>query len=177
MESIEGSVQMIRYSVRFSVPWFILAFIASAASYLFRDSFSNWLMTNRKHLGVAFGFGMGWQLLFIALMSFRHSEYFFSEILQEFQYFELGVYVILGLMVVTSFRYWSSKLKPKAWKQLHTTGMYLLWFVITGSYILYSVTRPSLFNYLMALVCLSALGLRLLAATRRRVVTGNTSAV
>lgn len=56
---------MIQLSVRLSVPWLFIAFVASSLHVVFPSTFSRWLLRNRKIIGLCFAAAMAWQLLFI----------------------------------------------------------------------------------------------------------------
>lgn len=119
---------MIQYTVRWSVPWLYLAFVASSLQVVFPSLFSRWLARNRKYFGLCFASAMAWQLLFILWMLGLHSEYYAREVYNLSDTIEGVVgYMILMAMVLTSFSFGRNRLSPKQWRYLHKFGIYYLW--------------------------------------------------
>lgn len=127
---------MIRISVRVAFPILLLAFISSALQQLWPGEASNWLLRNRKYVGLAFFTVMLWQVYFILLLYSIDVELFPHEFGQVFLYSDLVGYSLLLLMSVTSFDRVKEKVNPRSWKILHKTGIYYVWFIFFYSYLL-----------------------------------------
>lgn len=156
LSTTEGVLFMIRYSVRCSLPWFLIAFTASSLQKLFPTALTVWLLSNRKYFGLAFAYGMLWQLFFIVWLITVYTALFFS-FATWFQVFEAFVYMVLFIMALTSFTTFSRHISGVTWRVIHKTGMYLLWFIMVGTYIGYSFgvyppVPPSPFIYMMATI-------------------------
>jgi hypothetical protein len=119
---------MIQLSVRCAVPLLYLAFAASSLYALFPGDLSRWLLRNRGMLGFAYASAMAWQGLFIVWLVTVHREYYIGEVyvLRDAIEGVLG-YGFLIAMTITSFKFTRSRMKPKHWKLLHTSGIYFLW--------------------------------------------------
>ena len=62
----EGVSHMIGYSVSFAVPIIFLVVAISPLQKLFPGPFTNWMLRNRKYIGLCFAVAMGWQGFFIS---------------------------------------------------------------------------------------------------------------
>lgn len=119
---------LIQYSVRWSVPWLYLAFMASSLQVVYPSLFSRWLARNRKYFGLCFASAMAWQLLFILWMVALHYPYYAQEVYNLSDTIEgVGGYLVLIAMVLTSFPSVRKRLTAKQWRYLHKFGMYYLW--------------------------------------------------
>jgi len=123
-----GVSSMIQLSVRCAVPLLYLAFAASSMQILFPGAFSNWLLRNRKMIGLSFAAAMAWQLFFIVWMVTVFSDYYIDEVYVLRDAIEGVVgYLFLFAMTVTSFQFGRKHLQPRQWKLLHKIGIYYLW--------------------------------------------------
>ncbi|MEM1145294.1 MAG: hypothetical protein AAGI88_22165 [Pseudomonadota bacterium] len=135
VECLKGSLSdpahvshMISYSVRWSVPFIYLALAASSLQILFNKPWSRWLLRNRKELGLVFAVAMGWQGLFIFLVSSVHIDYYYNDIYYLRDELEgSSGYLFLAAMVATSFRFGRQAVTASQWKLIHKSGMYFLW--------------------------------------------------
>lgn len=119
---------MIQLSVRCAVPLVFITFAASAVQTLMPGPFGNWMLRNRKYLGLAFAAAMAWQGFFILWMVTVHTSYYVEQVYVMRDAIE-GVtgYALLILMTVTSFRPGRRLLSAGQWRLLHLTGIYFLW--------------------------------------------------
>lgn len=128
MSSAPGLSAMIAFSVRCSVPFIYLVVAASSLRILVPGAFSNWLLRNRKYIGLCFAAAMAWQGLFIFIMSNFHRDYYFEEVFYLRDELEGSTgYIFLAAMVVTSFKFGRRFLNTQQWKLLHKSGIYFLW--------------------------------------------------
>ena len=135
LSSPTGILDMIQMTVRLPVPFLYLAFVASSLYRLWPNSFSRWLLKNRRYLGLAFAASMTWQLLFILLLWVGHWDYYVQEVYNFVAIaFEAPGYLFLFAMTITSFMPVRRKMNEKAWRALHWVSIYFLWFAITLTY-------------------------------------------
>lgn len=172
LASAEGVSSMIQLSVRCAVPWLFLAFAASSLQVVFPGPFSRWVLRNRKFIGLCFAAAMAWQLTFILWLVGIHTEYYVNDVYVLSDVIEGVVgYALLIAMVLTSFRFGRSRLTPKQWRLLHTSGIYWLWFYAWSVYWfgLFYYESPAIFiDYVYYWGGLLAWGLRMLAWTKKR---------
>lgn len=154
----------IRATARTSCILFLLAFIASALRKFWSNKYSLWLVRNRRYLGLSLALSHALHavtiislLIITAGRDFHHIAYNFGG--------HLG-YIFLIAMTVTSFNQSRAWLGERGWHILHGVGMYYLWiaFILTFSDGLSISPIYALFVSLLVL----AMGLRLLALTKRR---------
>jgi hypothetical protein len=151
LSSADGVSSMIQLSVRCAVPWLYLAFAASSLQVIFPGPLSRWLLRNRKLIGLCFAAAMAWQLTFILWLVGVHTEYYVNDVYVLSDVVEGVVgYALLIAMVLTSFRFGRSRLSPRQWRLLHTTGIYWLWFYAWSVYwfnLFYYETPAVLIDY------------------------------
>src|ERR1700728_5412434 len=70
-QSARGTAFIILYSVRCALPFFLVAFSASSLAILWPSQSTRWIVSNRRYFGLAFAFGMGWHLSFVAYTILR----------------------------------------------------------------------------------------------------------
>lgn len=124
----------VRLTARMSGLLFSMAFIASSLNQLVRNSFSRWMLKNRRYIGVSFA------LVHIIHLGFIVSvQLMFETIIPNTKLFTMvggGIaYVFVVAMLFTSFPFFSNKLSKKQWKLLHTVGGYWIWLVFLFSYL------------------------------------------
>lgn len=131
----QGILEMIQMSVRLSVPFLYLAFVASSLYRLWPTTFSRWLRKNRRYIGLSFAAVMGWQLVFIVMLWIGHWDYYWQEVYKFASLAtEAPAYVVLYAMTITSFMPVRRKMNAKVWRVLHWVGIYLLWYGLTATY-------------------------------------------
>ncbi len=162
---------LIQLSVRFAVPWLLLAFAASSLQILFPGPLSLWLARNRKYVGLAFAAGMAWQALFILWMVLIYTDYYVSEVYVLRDAIEGVVgYAFLIAMTITSFLPVRKHMTPGQWKLLHKSGMYFLWAYAFSTYwwSLYYYAEPVVLDYLFYWAAFAAWALRVAAWSKKR---------
>jgi sulfoxide reductase heme-binding subunit YedZ len=174
-DSVEGPLFMIRHAVRCALPLFLLAFAASSLATFWPNQSTRWLLSNRRYFGLAFAFGMAWQLVFIGWLAVTHFAYFVPRAVN-LNTFIGGVipYLLLLVMTLTSFRRFGRYFSVRNWRRVHKTGMYVFWFGITSSYAtLYVAPAASGLNVFRCVVLslfLWAWVLRIAAWARRQLL-------
>jgi len=143
MTNPEDVSHMIGFSVRWAVPFIFLVVATSSLQKLFPGPVPGWLLRNRKYTGLCFAVAMGWQglfifmmtniHLFIFMMTNIHRGYYFEEIFYLRDELEGSTgYLFLAAMVVTSFKFGRRLLTPKQWRLLHLSGLYFLFAYAQG---------------------------------------------
>ena len=112
----------IRFTARSSCVLFLLAFTASSWRRVRSTPFSNWLVKNRRYLGLSMAISHGFHALAIVGVAILTAE----NMVRDNHDANLG-YLFIILMAITSFERPASLLGRRGWKILHTTGMYYLW--------------------------------------------------
>jgi methionine sulfoxide reductase heme-binding subunit len=163
--SLHGIEPIILHSVRCALPLFLLAFTASSLHTLRPSRTTRWLLSNRRYIGLAFGFAMAWHFSFVA-----YSIYLFGNQLNaRATALDLTGLTFLLLMALTSFQWSARRLGATNWRRLHKTGIYVIWFVATYVY-LGSVRRGGdRLHYAIFATLLAAWLLRIAAWTKHRV--------
>lgn len=172
LSTAKGTVFAIGHAVRCSLPAFLATFVASSLAALWPSQSTRWMASNRRYFGLAFAVGMGWQLVFIGWLALTQTAYAVRNLIN-WVTFLTGVvpYLFLFAMVLTSFHRFGRHLTVRTWRNVHKSGIYVLWFVITGTYLLYvisGVPGPNAFRSALLSLLLSAWVLRILAWRRKR---------
>lgn len=120
----------IRLTARTSCILFLLAFSASSLRRLKSNKLTQWLLRNRRYLGLSMAVSHGFHAIAIIGAVMLST----GEISTDNHGGNLGYFFIIA-MTITSFSYPASFLGDRGWKILHTVGMYYLWlaFIVTFS--------------------------------------------
>ena len=116
----------IRFTARSSCILFLAAFCASSLRKLSSNPVTNWLLSNRRYLGLSMAISHGFHAVAIAGVAILTSE----NMVRDNHGANLG-YLFILLMTITSFKRPAAILGRRNWKILHTTGMYYLWLSFT----------------------------------------------
>ena len=154
---------VVRASALTSLLLFSAAFTASAAHTMWHTQSTRWMLANRRYLGVSFAASHVVHL--IAIMVLVRTVPDFRANPTTLVFGGLG-YVVLAAMTATSFDRSAAWLGPRAWKRLHTTGVYYLWFIFLASYAPRLSGSP--IYALQTTLLVAALLLRLVARRRGR---------
>ncbi len=155
----EGLRVVLRATARTSVTLFLAAFVASSIRKLVRTPLTAWALRNRRQLGVGFAvshFVHGWAIVSLLRLGFDANP------------LTLWVgglaYVTIAAMTLTSFDRTTAWLGPRAWRGLHTGGVWYLWIVFAFTYVGTASTDPFAAVSFVALI--AALGIRVTARRR-----------
>jgi sulfoxide reductase heme-binding subunit YedZ len=150
---------LLRATARTSLVLFLGAFVASSLRATWPSAFTDWLVQNRRYLGVSFAVSHAFH--FAAIIGLVR----LTPETPPLPVVVLGGsgFVFIAAMAATSFDATAAWLGPRRWKTLHTAGVYYLWTVFTLT-ALGAVSRDPIATIAVALL-LSAMVLRLL---RRR---------
>ena len=166
----EATVKMIRLSVQLASPWVFLAFIATPLSQLAPGEFANWLLRNRRYLGLAFAAGFGWQAGFIGVLLTRYNNYYWEELHNDLDLFlRLVSYVFLTALTVTSFFPVRRRMRREHWRYLHLVGIWYFWTAIWVSYAGQAASADAkAIDLIYTTLGLLALSLRIIASQKTR---------
>jgi DMSO/TMAO reductase YedYZ heme-binding membrane subunit len=163
---VDGIRLAIRFTARTSLFFFCLAFMASALARLWPNAWTRWQLRNRRYLGLSFAVSHG--LHAIAIVAFAimsPSEFAAATSPASFIFGGIG-YAFIIAMAATSFDRTAAAIGPRAWRVLHTAGVYYLWFQFMVSF---GMRIPGMANYaLFLLPLLGAMAIRIVAAIRTR---------
>lgn len=116
----------IRATARTSCILFLGAFVASALRRLWPTTFTQWLLKNRRYLGLSMAVShtyhaIAWSGLWFVTSGASPG------------FDPLGIlgYVFLFAMTVTSFERSAAWIGQRAWKILHNAGMHYFWLAFT----------------------------------------------
>jgi DMSO/TMAO reductase YedYZ heme-binding membrane subunit len=116
---------VLRDTARVSVVLFSLAFAASALNVLWPRT--RWLLVNRRYLGVSFGVSHGFHLAGIVTLAIVETPARFFAETGPIALVAGGLaYLLIAVMVATSFDRTTAWLGRRRWKLLHRTGMFAL---------------------------------------------------
>jgi hypothetical protein len=120
----------IRLTARTSCILFLLAFSATFLRRLKSNKLTQWLLRNRRYLGLSMAVSHGFHAIAIIGAAMLST----GKIPTDNHGGNLGYFFIIA-MTITSFSYPASFLGDRGWKILHTVGMYYLWlaFIVTFS--------------------------------------------
>ena len=156
---------LIRSTAKCSFILFMLAFVASSLHNYFKNSFTKWLLANRRYIGVSFAVSHYLHLVTLILMTL-HIDF---NVFEDRGVFRTAVgataYAFITLMTITSFDKTRNLFGAKNWKRIHTIGGYLLWIIFAKSYLL-EMTNPT--RILFAIIAISVLFLRLSIFFRKK---------
>ena len=163
---VDGVRMVVRYTARTSLLFFCLAFSASALHRLWSGAFTRWQLRNRRYLGLSFA--VSHLIHLIAIVCFAvMAPPLFKEATSPASFIFGGVgYAIIIAMAATSFDRTARAIGPRAWRILHTSGSYYLWFQFMVSF---GMRIPAMPNYAwFVLPLLAVMALRVAAAVQAR---------
>lgn len=157
----EGWRLCIRWSVRISVTCFILAFMARGLHSWLKNSFSFWILMNRRHLGITFAIMHLFHLFSLAILQWAFHPVF--TLAKKTSLIAGGLaYAFIVLMLLTSFQSISKYLTKMQWRLLHTMGGYWIWMIFFNSYFR-GVLRKEYWDLVFLTLLVAVLGFRIFA--------------
>lgn len=160
--SSHGTESIILYSVRWALPFFVAAFSASSLAILWPSQITRWLLSNRRYLGLAFAFGMGWHLAFVAYRIVR----FGNPLNRTATTLDLVALAFLLALTATSFRSIARRFTSTGWRRLHKTGVYVIWLLATYIYLDHARGDADFFDIAALSVFVAVWALRVAAWAR-----------
>lgn len=125
----EGMRMAIRVTGRTSTIFFVSAFVASSIHKVWKTPFSNWMLKNRRYLGLSMAVSHTYHAVTLVGLWFITNG-------MAPQVEPLGMlgYVLLIILTVTSFKIPAKWLGKRGWKILHKTAMHYLWLGLLFEY-------------------------------------------
>jgi DMSO/TMAO reductase YedYZ heme-binding membrane subunit len=159
----EGWLHAARYTARLSFLLFLPVFVARPWHQLRPSGASRWALRHRRALGLTFATAH-----FLHLYALTRSQVANAAMPDAATLVGGGAaYLLLAAMVATSNDASVRALGVRRWKRLHTTGLWVLWFVFFQSYAgRVAAGKTGSAGLLGAAV--AALGLRIATRVRRR---------
>jgi len=163
---VDGVRMVIRFTARTSLLLFCLAFSAGGLARLWPNGWTRWQRRNRRALGVSFAASHVIHAVAIACFAaMAPADFMAATNLASYVFGGIG-YAFIIAMTATSFDRTAAALGPRAWRMLHLTGGYYLWFQFMVSF---GKRIPGMPLYAMFLVpLLAVMALRLIAMASAR---------
>ena len=163
---VDGIRMVIRFTARSSLVLFCLAFGAAALARLWPNAWTRWLQRNRRALGVSFAASHGLHAAaIIGFAAMDQAGFAAATSLAAYVFGGIG-YAFIVAMTATSFDRTAQAIGPRAWRILHLTGGYYLWFQFMVSF---GKRIPDMPLYALFLIpLLVVLALRLIAMVSAR---------
>jgi DMSO/TMAO reductase YedYZ heme-binding membrane subunit len=163
---VEGVRMVIRFTARTSLLFFCLAFGAAALARLWPNAWTRWQRRNRRYLGVTFAASHAIHAVAIACFA-AMSPPLFAAATSTASYIFGGIgYAFIVAMTATSFDRTAAALGPRAWRMLHLSGGYYLWFQFMVSFGKRIPGMPLYSLFLIPLLAVMALRLIAMASAR-----------
>jgi sulfoxide reductase heme-binding subunit YedZ len=166
----EGIELALRVTARVSFVWFLLAFVAAPLQQLRPGAVSAWLMRHRRSCGVVFGLSMSMHIALILRMFVLFAPERPPMVTLADYFIGIPGLVMVGLMTATSFDALKRALSPRRWKQLHRSGLFVVWTIfflcLVDSVGRKETHHPVLEYHVFIAVLIAAMALRLEAARR-----------
>jgi sulfoxide reductase heme-binding subunit YedZ len=131
----EGLRMALRFTARTSFVLFLLAFSASSLRRLWPNARTQWLLRNRRYLGLSFAASHAMHAAAIiafavaAPLAFRD-----ATSAATFIFGGIGYAFIIAL-AATSFDRTAAAIGPRAWKILHKAGVFYIWAQFSASFL------------------------------------------
>jgi methionine sulfoxide reductase heme-binding subunit len=163
---VDGVRMAIRFTARTSLLFFCLAFSAAALARLWPNAWTRWQRRNRRTLGVTFATSHGIHAVVIACFAIMDpAAYAATTSTASYIFGGIG-YAFIFAMAATSFDRTAAAIGPRAWRVLHLTGGYYLWFQFM---VAFGKRIPDMPLYPLFLVpLLAVMALRLIAMASAR---------
>ncbi|UPK37680.1 hypothetical protein IVB18_10480 [Bradyrhizobium sp. 186] len=164
---VEGVRMVIRFTARSSLLLFCLAFGAAALARLWPNAWTRWQRRNRRYLGLSFAASHAIHAVAIVIFA-QMDPTGFAEATSAASYIFGSIgYAFIIAMSATSFDRTAALIGPRAWRALHLTGGYYLWFQFMVSFGKRVPAMPLYAAFLVPLLAVIALRLIAMAALPR----------
>jgi methionine sulfoxide reductase heme-binding subunit len=163
---VDGVRMVIRFTARTSLLFFCLAFSAAALARLWPGAWTRWLRRNRGYLGVTFAASHGIHAIaIICFAAMAPADYMAATSAASYIFGGIG-YAFIIAMTATSFDRSAAAIGPRAFRILHLTGGYYLWFQFMVSFGKRIPGMPLYAVFLIPLLVVMALRLIAMASAR-----------
>jgi sulfoxide reductase heme-binding subunit YedZ len=163
---VDGVRMVIRFTARTSLLFFCLAFSAASLARLWPNAWTWWQRRNRRDLGVTFAASHVIHAVAIACFAIM-DPLGYAAATSAASYIFGGIgYAFILAMAATSFDRTADAIGPRAWRILHLTGGYYLWFQFMVSFGKRIPDMPLYSLFLIPLLAVMALRLIAMASAR-----------
>ena len=163
---VDGVRMVIRFTARTSLLFFCLAFGAASLARLWPNAWTGWQRRNRRYLGVTFAASHAIHAIAIACFAIM-DPLGYAAATSAASYIFGGIgYAFILAMAATSFDRTADAIDPRAWRILHLTGGYYLWFQFMVSFGKRIPDMPLYALFLIPLLAIMALRLIAMASAR-----------
>ena len=128
--SDDNLLMLLRLTARLSFMIFLIVFAARPLRALFTTNLTRWLVKERRSLGIAFA---SMHSVHLALIACRFSSVPDLEYPASSGVIGGAAYLLMYLMLITSFNAPAKAIGPKAWKILHKTGLYFIFAIFVST--------------------------------------------
>jgi len=163
---VESIRMVIRFTARTSLLFFCLAFSASALARLWPNTWTRWQRRNRRYLGVTFAGSHGLHAIAIAAFAVMDPPGFMAATSAASYIFGGIGYSFIIAMTATSFDRTAQAIGPRAWRILHLSGGYYVWFQFMVSFGRRVPGMPLYALFLIPLLAVIAVRLIAMASSR-----------
>ena len=163
---VEGVRMVVRFTARTSLLLFCLAFSAAALARLWPNAWTRWQRRNRRYLGVTFAASHGLHAIAIACFAAMDPAGFMAATSAASYIFGGIGYAFLIAVTATSFDRTAEAIGARAWRALHLSGGYYLWFQFMVSFGKRVPGMPLYALFLIPLLAVMALRLIAMASAR-----------
>jgi len=163
---VEGVRMVIRFTARTSLMFFALAFSAASLARLWPNTWTRWQRRNRRYLGVTFAASHAMHAVAIASFAVMDpTGYAAATSAASYIFGGIG-YAFIIAMAATSFDRTAGAIGSRAWRILHVSGGYYLWFQFMVSFGKRIPDMPLYALFLIPLLVVTALRLTAMASAR-----------
>lgn len=164
MPGIDGIRMLVRATARTSLLFFLLAFVAAAAWALWPAAPTRWLRANRRYFGLSFAVSHGIHAAALYAL-LQMDPVLFMQLTNPVTIASgLLAYTFILAMSATSFDRSARWIGPRAWRWLHTAGIYYIWISFVVAFGKRLAQGP--FYAVAVALLLGALALRVVARLR-----------
>ncbi len=157
---------MLRLTARISFLIYMLVFVSRPLRQLLKSPLTGKMLKNRRYFGIALAGSHTVHLILIIWFFVFISDS--GPPLRVVLFGGIG-YLLLYLMLITSFDKPAAAIGSSAWRRLHKTGLYWVGAVFAVTFVPKFLAQPDNLTYLIsALLILSALSIRVVAFLRRK---------
>ncbi|WP_445493116.1 hypothetical protein [Rhodopseudomonas sp. RCAM05734] len=173
---VEGVRMVVRFTARSSLLLFCLAFATSSLARLWPAAGTHWLRRNRRYIGVSFAISHGIHAVAIICFAVMAPPLFMEATSPASLIFGSIGYAFIIAMTITSFDRTATILGPRAWRILHTSGIYYLWVQFMISFGMRVPQMPNYVWFLLPLLAVMTLRIAATLQSRRLRVPNDTAA-
>lgn len=130
-----GVRELLRATARLSALLFMVTFAASGLRRLFKRPATAWLMRNRRYVGLSFALSHAVHLVAIIVLARGWPASFDATTSDATRYGGGFAFVMIALLVATSWDGAVKRLGSKTWRRLHTVGSYVVFGVFAVTYL------------------------------------------